>query len=224
MRSINILIAAVLTICLSASAATERFGVTAGVGFNNLSFTNDEYSAKTTTGFCLGVSLEVMLADLGPGELGLDASGLYSNRKVDITYDRKMSIGPQYSEGTKSFLEFPINVKYKFDIPAIGSKVKPFVFTGPGFHIMLNNKPYIYIYYYDSNGERQTDLSPNAPQFNGAWNIDWNVGLGAEVFGHLQVALRYCHDLSKSIHTYGQQGIRDKSGFKTFVIQASYYF
>lgn len=212
---------AVMMLLSLTSMAKERFGIIAGAAFNSLSFDIENYTSKTKAGFCVGVTLESMIGTKG---IGFDISAMYSNRSIDIALERESIRGTLYSEGTKSFLEIPINFRYKFSIPSANRIVRPFVFTGPGFHIMLNNKPYVDTFYINEDGSRSYNTSNHVPQFNGAWNFDWNVGVGVELFEHAQISFRYCRDLSKSIHTYGLGGIQEKMSFNTIYIQAAWLF
>lgn len=215
------LLITIMTLVSLTGLAKERLGVMAGMTFNTLSFDIENYTSKMTVGYNVGVTLEVMLGSKG---FGFDVSALFSNRKIDIALDEPNFGQTFHSEGTKSFLEIPFNFRYKLPLSTVGHIVKPYIFTGPGLHFMLNNKPYVNNYYIRDTGERIEASSIIGPQFSGAWNFDWNVGVGVELFEHAQVAFRYCRDLSKSIHTYNLQGIKDKMSFNTFCIQATWLF
>ena len=72
----------------------------------------------------------------------------------------------------------PLNLKYKVSLPAIGNLVAPYVFTGPNFLIDLDKNTLNYIK-------------------NKTCQVAWNVGLGLELFRHVQVGASYNFGLGK---------------------------
>ena len=150
--------------------AQIRFGIKAGANFNKIHFSDVESSFQpdNSCGWNAGVMTEFTVPIVG---LCFDASLLYSrmnnaissdfNKEVADALDSDMSYG-------KNFLEIPINIKYKFGIPVIGSIIKPFIYTGPSFAFKL-------------------DKSIMDKTFQCAWNI----GIGVELIKHLQISGSY---------------------------------
>ncbi len=169
MKKISILLLVAVLGAFGAQAQI-RFGIKAGANFNKIHFSDVESSFQpdNSCGWNAGVMTEFTVPIVG---LCFDASLLYSrmnnaissdfNKEVSDALDSDMSYG-------KNFLEIPINIKYKFGIPVIGSIIKPFIYTGPSFAFKL-------------------DKSIMDKTFQCAWNI----GIGVELIKHLQISGSY---------------------------------
>ncbi len=169
MKKISILLLVAVLGAFGAQAQI-RFGIKAGANFNKIHFSDVESSFQpdNSCGWNAGVMTEFTVPIVG---LCFDASLLYSrmnnaissdfNKEVADALDSDMSYG-------KNFLEIPINIKYKFGIPVIGSIIKPFIYTGPSFAFKL-------------------DKSIMDKTFQCAWNI----GIGVELIKHLQISGSY---------------------------------
>lgn len=169
MKKISILLLVAVLGAFGAQAQI-RFGIKAGANFNKIHFSDVESSLQpdNSCGWNAGVMTEFTVPIVG---LCFDASLLYSrmnnaissdfNKEVADALDSDMSYG-------KNFLEIPINIKYKFGIPVIGSIIKPFIYTGPSFAFKL-------------------DKSIMDKTFQCAWNI----GIGVELIKHLQISGSY---------------------------------
>lgn len=169
MKKISILLLVAVLGAFGAQAQI-RFGIKAGANFNKIHFSDVESSFQpdNSCGWNAGVMTEFTVPIVG---LCFDASFLYSrmnnaissdfNKEVADALDSDMSYG-------KNFLEIPINIKYKFGIPVIGSIIKPFIYTGPSFAFKL-------------------DKSIMDKTFQCAWNI----GIGVELIKHLQISGSY---------------------------------
>ena len=79
----------------------------------------------------------------------------------------------------RDYIDFPINVKYKIQIPVISKIFAPFVSTGPDFALLLSDS---------DTGDFKTRK----------WNTSWNVGFGAELFRKLQIHANYGIGLTKA--------------------------
>lgn len=167
------LVALVMTI--GVAGAQVRFGIRAGANFNKLHWdTEANLDPKNSCGWNAGVMAEFTVPIVG---LCFDASLLYSrmNNAISHTYSDAESaiIGAALGEDPdmdygKNFLEVPINIKYKFQIPMVASVFAPYIFTGPSFAFKL-------------------DKSIMDRTFQAAWNV----GIGVELIRHLQISGSY---------------------------------
>lgn len=172
-----------LAVCLLISAAALpanadklfRFGVKAGVNINKLHLSNvaTNLDEKNRAGFTAGLMTEFKVPVIG---LGFDASlmftRLYSKTEVPMTG----SYSNAETSLNQSFFEIPINLKYKFEFPAVASIVAPYIFTGPSFAFRLSG---------NDNWLKTKTFQPS-----------WNVGAGVELFRHLQIGASYSFGIS----------------------------
>lgn len=170
-QSVNrLLIVALLSIIgLGAAQAQFRFGVKAGMNINKLHFSDLQSNLQPDNGcgFTGGVMTEFQVPIVG---LCLDASLMYTRMNSDpyiVTSDDPESP----TSFAKNFFEIPINVKYKFGIPVIGNVFAPYLFTGPSFAFKFGGSDDVF----------------KTKTFQCAWNI----GLGVELFSHLQIGASY---------------------------------
>jgi hypothetical protein len=195
--SVKIISAIVLAFIISMPAQAQvRFGLKGGITINKLKWDKDIVSSDNRAGFTGGVMLEIGMPVVG---LGIDASALYTHRENNL-----------YLEGEKlkrDYIDFPINVKYKLQLPVIGKVFSPFVSTGPDFALLLGDKDKIE---YKSS----------------KWDISWNVGFGAELFRKLQIHANYGIGLNKALEYFNKES--DKPGVKGrdnyWTITAAYLF
>ena len=139
-----------------AADAQFRFGIKAGVNVNHLSLKDAKITDNNKAGWTAGVMTEFQVPIVG---LCLDASLMYSRLNG--------------YEDNKNFLMIPINVKYKFSLPVVGSFLAPYLFTGPSFDFKL-----------DKNTAEDILKTKT-------FQAVWNVGLGIELVRHLQIGASY---------------------------------
>lgn len=162
MKSFKRIVAVVIACVAIAVPASAQFafGVKAGINVEDMSlnknFLEDAYDNHT--GWTVGVMADFTLPVLG---LGVDASLMYANRKSSVA-DKNLS-----------FIDLPINLKWKINIPVVAKIVKPYIFTGPSFAFLANKDAIVDAW------EHQTV------------DVDWNLGIGVELFSHLQVGASY---------------------------------
>lgn len=180
-----------------AQAGQFSFGVKAGLNVNKLKFNEDIASASNSCGWTAGVMADFTVPIIG---IGADVSLMYSrmNNASDVNYSGVQPLPPVLDGTTvttptdnvygKNFLEIPVNIKYKFTIPVVASIIKPYVFTGPQFGLRLDKGVKDALH----NIESRT------------FQMNWNIGLGVELIGHLQVGASYgigCNSVVKSLVT-----------------------
>jgi len=162
MKSIKRIVAVVIACVAIAVPASAQFafGVKAGINVEDMSFDENilEDAYDNHTGWTVGVMADFTLPVLG---LGVDASLMYANRKSALA-DKNLS-----------FIDIPINLKWKINIPVVAKIVKPYIATGPSFAFLANKDAIVDAW------EHQTV------------DVDWNLGIGVELFSHLQIGASY---------------------------------
>ena len=169
-----VIIAAIIIAASSTAQAQVRFGVKGGITLNELKWDKDIVSKDNRAGFTLGLMMEIGLPVVG---LGTDASVLYAHRENDL-----------YLEDTKlkrDYLDLPLNLKYKLQIPVLNKIIAPFVTTGPDFALLLGDTD-------------KGDFSTRK------WNTSWNVGFGAELFRKVQIHANYGIGMTKAFEYIGK--------------------
>lgn len=212
LKRIFIAIALVIS-TFSVANAQFRYGIKAGLNINkihfNNDFTTDQFNAKNSLGWNAGVMAEFTVPVIG---VGFDASVMYSkmNSKLDdnITINEGDATTTDIEEDLfgKSFLEIPINIKYKLTIPAVADLVKPYIYTGPSFAFKLDKN-------ISDNFKTKT------------CQVAWNVGLGIELFNHLQVGAGYnfgINNIMDKFTSLNVEKIKAKNNYWT--ITAAYLF
>ncbi|MCH5231370.1 MAG: porin family protein [Muribaculaceae bacterium] len=137
--------------------AQFKFGVKAGVNVNHISGAGlgDLGDPANKAGWTAGVMTEFQVPVVG---ICLDLSLMYS---------RLNSL-----DENKNFLMIPLNLKYKFGLPVVGSFLAPYIFTGPSFDFKL---------------DKSTINNMKTKTFQAVWNV----GLGIELIKHLQIGASY---------------------------------
>lgn len=167
MKNVKHLIIAVLVAAFTCAHANAefRFGIKAGLNINklHLSELSQNLSSDNQCGFTAGVMTEFTVPVIG---IGFDLSLMYTHMNNDIKEGA--------AEGTvgKNFLEIPLNLKYKINIPAVSSIIRPMIYTGPTMALKLDKSTF-------------KNLKTKTVQ------MGWNVGIGVELLKHLQISGGY---------------------------------
>ncbi len=172
----KVVIAAMIAIFSFGYAAADfRFGVKAGMNFNklDLKIKNSQQAVDLLKdeGNRAGWMAGIMAEFTVPIiNIGMDASLLYARQNVD---DNSL-----YEN--KNFLDIPLNLKWKIGIPVVKNIISPIIYTGPDFLFALNK-------------QTLTDIKTKTCE------VGWNIGLGVELFKHLQVEAGYCIGLNNVV-------------------------
>lgn len=126
----KVFLVGILTIlCVSATFAQVRFGVTAGLNTSN--YSGDVENSKFKAGLQAGVVMDLAISQ----SFSIIPELLFSQR--GSKYDANV-LGVKFSASeTLNYLQLPINAAYKFDV-GYGSKV--FVFAGPYLGYAISGK------------------------------------------------------------------------------------
>lgn len=156
--------------------AQFKFGPKVGMNISTLSLggnLSDNFKSSNVSSFTGGIMAEFMVPVIG---IGLDASVMYTRKGSDLKNLVENSTEKQHTD----YVEIPINLKYKFSLPVVGSVLAPFVYAGPSFGFRV--------------GDNFADQYKNK-----SFETAINVGIGLEFFNHLQVAGQYGWGLGKAM-------------------------
>lgn len=155
-------IAAVLVLSLNARAEFG-YGIKAGLNVDKMHVSKSLYDTDNRCGFTVGATAEYIAPIIG---VGVDASLMFTRMFAEM--------GNGKAHG--SFLEIPVHAKYKFNIPAVNSIVRPYVFTGPSVAVKL--------------GGSESFFHTKSTQWG------WDLGLGVQLIKHLQIGAGYTFGLN----------------------------
>lgn len=167
------LIIAVIAICSALTAQAQfKIGPRLGVNVNSLHFDKSTFDSDNRAGFTGGLMVEFTVPVIG---IGLDASVMYVRRDAEWMENNASATSH------RDYIAIPINLKYKFNLPAVNHIVRPFLTTGPEFAFLTS----------------RTGIN----QFikNKKSDFSWNFGIGVELISHLQVAASYGLGINKAV-------------------------
>ena len=156
--------------------AQFKFGPKLGVNISSLSLggnLSENLKSNNITSFTGGIMAEFMVPVIG---VGLDASVMYSRKGSTLKEVTSNLTETHHTD----YIEIPINLKYKFSLPVVGSFISPFVYAGPSFAFRV--------------GDNFADQYKNK-----SFETAINLGLGLEFFSHLQIAAQYGWGLGKTM-------------------------
>ena len=212
MKKIILTLLAIIAICTSAQASGPfKFGVIAGMNITKGEVSSDKanwngWSSDSENGWFAGFQFKATLPVVG---LGLDASLIYSRETIKIAENDTENL---------DYLAVPLHLRYDLDIPAIGYAFVPFIFTGPQAGIAMTklDKTYRTIDEHFETNITNKDL---------VWRYD--LGAGAILLNHLQVAYSYSFPLSKTYEgKFSDKKEQFESDYKQGVhrISLTYFF
>lgn len=200
-----LLVVVVALLGVGACNAQFKFGVKAGLNLNKIDFKQFENNWNGTNGlgYTVGLMTEFQVPIIG---LCFDASLMYT--RMNSESQLAHAVDAEKTVVGKNFLEIPVNIKYKLPLPVVGNIISPYIFTGPSFAIKLDKNT---IDYFKAK----------------TCQVAWNVGLGVELFKHLQVGASYGFGLNNVISKYDVLGINTesiKAKNNYWTISAAYLF
>lgn len=182
MKSIKrILVAVALFLGLTIPASAQfSIGPKVGLTVNDMKLDESVFATDNRAGFTAGVTCEFTIPVVN---LGFDASVMYVKRTADVmemTDDvmQKYEIGGDY-------IEIPINLKWKIGLPVVGKIISPYIFTGPSFAFLTSKK------------------AIKEAWKNQSVDINWNIGLGLQLFSKLQVGAYYGIGINDAVEAVG---------------------
>lgn len=173
-------IATIALVSIAGTASAQlTFGVKAGAKFDELNFKSDDYVASNTSGYTVGLMMEYMFPSTN---VGLDVSLMYS--RVKLKYIDGYYSVPNYVDMGMDYIDMPINFKWKVGLPVARNIVTPYLFTGPNFSFLAGGK-----YISDLSRKKSVD-------------VNWNVGVGVQLFDKVQVGACYGWGLNNILEMY----------------------
>lgn len=172
--------AILFTLIMIASASTVpasaqfKFGPKVGLTVNDIKFNEDVLKGENQAGWTAGLMAEFTVPIIG---IGADLSAMYVRRNSEFMQANNIT------KNNRDYIEIPLNVKYKFTLPAVGQLVAPYIGVGPSVSFLTSKKAIQEAYYNKS--------------------VDWalNFGIGVQLFSHLDVNARYGLGLTKAVQT-----------------------
>lgn len=190
---------AVLGLSATPAKGGIRFGVKGGLGVNKVSFNHDVLDNDNRLGYSVGLTSEITVPLVG---LGFDVSALYTHRSSELlnTVDN--------ATYKRDYIEVPVHVKYKLQLPGVERLVTPFFYAGPDFSFLAHS----------------SDPSNSFKDYNMIVSID--VGGGVEVLKKIQVSAHYSYGVNKAFEYMGMSNqpsnITGKD--RCWTISAAYFF
>lgn len=201
---------AILLLVLTTSAAvvaqtTTRWGVTAGVNYNQIHFKqSDILEVKRGFGPVAGLTGEMNIAGIG---FALDGSILYSMHSSKINFG-EWKLWSSQGLGNETVMihniDVPISLKFKYNrLNGLESTFKPMIYFGPTFS-------------FRAAGSHSEHI-----KYNGL-SVMLRAGIGAELFNRLQVSVSYNFSVGETLHTVKLDQNAAKN--RCWALTVSYFF
>lgn len=200
MKRLALIIAVVVASLTSAVNANAqfRFGVKAGVAVNSLHFSAETFDAENRAGFTGGAMIEFTVPVVG---IGVDLSAMYVRRNSQWLENNNLT------KDNRDYIDIPLNLKWKINIPLLNSVARPYLFTGPTFSFLASKQ------------------AAEGAWRNRKFDTSWNFGAGFEFFKHLQVGASYSVGMTKALKAFNATETSNISGHNRYwTITAAYLF
>lgn len=168
--------------------AQFKWGIKAGVAVNSLKLNTETFNSDNRAGFTGGLMAEFTVPIVN---IGFDASVLYANRSMEVDNEKF----------NRSYIDIPVNFKYKIGLPVIGKVFTPYLTTGPDFSILVSKKTMK-----DAISNRRFDVA-------------WTVGAGIQLVNHVQIGATYGFGLKSASESHLYKGKN-----RCWTITAAYLF
>lgn len=182
MKSIKrIFVAVALFLGLTVPASAQfSIGPKVGLTVNDMKLDESVFATDNRAGFTAGVTCEFTIPIVN---LGFDASVMYVKRTADVM-QKTDDVMQKYEIGG-DYIEIPINLKWKIGLPVVGKIISPYIFTGPSFAFLTSKK------------------AIKEAWKNQSVDINWNIGLGLQLFSKLQVGAYYGIGINDAVEAVG---------------------
>ncbi len=178
MKKFKVIIVAVMAVISLASSQTAnaqffKWGPRVGVNINKLSFDKEAFTdSDNRAGFTGGLMMELTVPVIG---VGVDVSAMYVHRTAQWKEENTV-----IKKG-RDYVDIPVNLKWKINIPVVNNIIRPYIATGPSFAILTSK------------------AAMNEFLESKKCNVSWNVGAGVELIKHLQIGASYGFGLGKAV-------------------------
>ena len=206
-RIITVLILAVVAMALPMAQAQLRVGVKLGANVCETSASIDETKLKTTslTNFTGGVTAEwIVIAGFG-----IDVSAMYTAKGSVYSFGDNFGhffegLVDKTLENKVHYIEVPVNLKYKLQIPAIQKVIAPYIYLGPSFAFKVG----------ESIEVGDTNISSDKVK-NNEVDYAFNLGVGFELIRHINLSVQYGWGLDSASDFKFLDKIIDDTSFKS---------
>ncbi|MDE6171081.1 MAG: porin family protein [Duncaniella sp.] len=198
MKSIKLLLAVVAIMFGTAAAQAGgpiKFGPKVGLTVNKLHFNQDVLNSDNQTGWTAGAMLEATVPIIG---IGADLSVMYVRRNAEFM------VANNIKDDNRDYIEIPLNLKYKFNLPVVSKFLVPYIGVGPSVSFLTSRK--------------------NIENAYKNKSVDWamNFGVGVQLMSHLDINARYGLGLTKAVNTFSSAtesaGIEGKNRYWTITL------
>lgn len=196
---------------IATANASWRFGIKAGLNLDNLKISQarENFDPDNRCGWTAGVMTEFEVPVIG---ICADASLMYTRMENKFTFTNPeqgaaTTPGEIVSNAGRNFIEIPVNLKWKLNIPLVASIIKPYIATGPAFAFKLGSNPY------------KDVIKAKSCQ------VAWNLGIGVELLKHLQIQGQYGFGINKVaelVTPVNTEDLKAKNNYWT--VTAAYLF
>jgi hypothetical protein len=169
-----LLVAIAVAAAATTASAQFRIGPRVGIDVNSLRFNESVFNSDNRVGFTGGIQAEFTVPVIN---LAFDASVMYTRRNSESAVSATDEDGNIYK--SRDYISIPVNFKYKFGLPVVGKVLSPYIFTGPEFAFLASKRAAA-----DAWNQKKVDVA-------------WNVGLGLQLFTHLQIGASYGFGITK---------------------------
>lgn len=200
MKKITIILAIMIASVASSLTANAqfRFGLKAGVAMNSLHFSSSDFDASNRAGFTGGAMVEFTVPVIG---LGFDLSAMYVRRNTQWLENNDLT------KDNRDYIDIPLNLKWKINVPVINNIARPYLMTGPTFSFLTSKQSFD-----DAWKNRKFDTA-------------WNFGFGVELIKHLQLSASYSIGMTKALKTIGASSTANIEGHNRYwTVTAAYLF
>jgi len=191
-KTLRLAITLLAAIAAFSAQAQWRYGIRLGGTFPRPTGSNEFCELKGGNGFSGGLTFEWQLPT---GGFAVGASAIYERRNTSAGFRvaDSSSDSREYASIGRNYIAVPIDLKYKFGIPAIGGLAGPYAFTGPDIAWRIGQ-----------------GIGPRT-------HIGWNVGAGFDIINFVQVSAGYRFGITNIGKDFNEKW-RDSGAFVTVTI------
>ncbi len=220
-RIFTIFLLVVAFLAVPAAQAELRFGVKLGANVTNtdLDLGDIKFDGSNLANFTGGVTAEWIIA----AGFGFDVSAMYTAKGTEFTIGDNVLNGilgnflgeNSQLKNTVHYIEVPVNLRYKLQITGVEDIIAPFVYAGPSFAFKVGESVKVGDHKLTSENIENSEI-----------DYAFNLGLGAEIIKHLQVAVQYGWGLNSSSDYKFLDKLVDETAVKSgaWTVTVGWYF
>jgi hypothetical protein len=204
-KIVLVAIALMAVISCNQASAQARWGVLAGVNYNEIHFKqSDIFPVDRGVGFTGGVTGEFMMPGIG---FGVEGSLLYTMRTSTLKLGDKVtwsSLGYGDEKCKLHYIDVPLSLKFKYrNMNGVENIIAPIAFVGPTFSFLVGNN------------------LDNALSFR-KLNVGLHMGIGCELFNKVQINGSYTFSIGEALRT--ELLDENVAKHRTWTVTTTYFF